>query len=383
MKRLVWPYERPARSDLRSWARALCAHLDRAPTPFDANTQLNQAALVFSHLGVPDVARWVCTSQIEYARHLSQQDRNHLVLALQPTINLGRLALLAGQLEEAVVAFDLAVRMERQEERSLAGLVTVRALDWAIFTEQDPTLAAALANVHVVETAQALLIAGRGAQALSFCEQTVETLPQAPWRGIAEATVASCAQVGDMARGQQEAARVQGRDQHLDLAVSLHLADGYASSGDLPSAERLATGAGHVLATQDWAAYPTDRLPQHLPMLEAALDLTIRLGLDAQSRTLATTLLQVARRAHDQVATVRALRFLACDRPGGPDPQAAAELRQQEATCEYFVVRRASRTSPSSVSPDTLAACQDLVHAVRAATHASSCPDLGLAQPAP
>jgi len=91
---------RVIRLPFEEWVPEICAKLESAGSIEDTWAALNNAALVFVYARQPELARDICTHQLQWA------GQNELPeLAIQPWINLGRLCRRAGHYEAALTHF--------------------------------------------------------------------------------------------------------------------------------------------------------------------------------------------------------------------------------------------------------------------------------------
>lgn len=371
---LLWPYERPARSALAPWATALTGRLASPGSPQETATWLNQAALVFSHLGATEVARWVCHEHIGLFARAASSDRGLIALALQPTINLGRLDVLAGKHASGREHFRLAEHLAARDAVNLAGRCRVQAGDWEYLTAFDSTLEATLTTVYVIDSIQSWLAEGSHRDILSFTERVTARPGPLPWAAISEARVACWVELGDLDRAIAEADQVQDADANLVLAFQLHLSRGLWAAGSRHHAQQLVSRVGTRLAGTDWARSDTAELPRYFPLIETSVRLARDQELEPLAARLACTLLDVAARAGDQVMSLKALRVLGCL---GPSP---AEYRSRatalEMGCDYRLVRQGAGQPPRPIPAGNLRQYRGLAGAVGQVTGASSIPDV-------
>lgn len=95
---------RPACLPLPQRVRALAELADRASKSGDpsiASTVYNQAALIASDTGIPDVARTLCHQHAAAYLDAAPLPARAAIRALEPVINLARLAIRAGQYDDA------------------------------------------------------------------------------------------------------------------------------------------------------------------------------------------------------------------------------------------------------------------------------------------
>lgn len=349
--RLLWPYERVARRPLRPWAAALADRLERQDhvSAWEIGTCLNQAALVATHLGHFALARSMCEAQLAWARRLADDDPGAAVLLLQPWLNVGRLHVLEGRHDAGRRHFAIAVDALRAVPTEVAG----RHFDedtWHAIDAADPDAVRATWNVYVVETVESWLAEERPSAALA-CARSAARFEPSPTVASTEALGACAAEFGDL-DGVQAMAE-GGNDGALSIALAVHLQRALRRAGHADRADVVATRVALVLNQRDWGDIAAVELPRWFPLVTAALDSvrTTRQPLAEElSEELATTLLELARRADDEIVTIRALRARSALRGevrGATDARAADEL---VTASDHASARGAIRLAPVQVA---------------------------------
>ncbi len=376
MTTLLWPYERPARSALAPWATALTAQLATGGPPPQTAKWLNQAALVFSHLGASEAARWVCLAHIDHFARSASSDRRLLALVFQPSINLGRLDVLAGKHASGRERFRLAEQLAAREPVDVAGRCRVRASDWEFLAASDPTLEATLTTVYVIDSVQSWLAEGRHRDIVAFTERVRARPGRVPWPAIHEARVACWVELGDLDRAVAEAGQAQGVDVNLVLAFQLHLSRGLWSAGLRRDAEQLVSRVATRLVYTDWSRVAAGEIPRCFPLVETAVRLLIHQGMQSMAERLACALLYLATRAGDEVMTLTTLRTLSRLQAGPAAEWFASRAAALEAACDYRLVRRDTGQPPRPISAGSMRQYERLAAAVGRATGADGVPDL-------
>jgi hypothetical protein len=376
---LLWPYERPARSALAPWAAALATRLATRGSPPETAKWLNQAALVFSHLGASGVARWVCHEQIDLFGRSALSDRGLLVLALQPSINLGRLDVLAGRRADGREQFRLAEHLRAREAVNLAGRLRVQPGDWEFMIAFDPTIEATLTTVYVIDSVQSWLSESGHREILALTDRVGAWHGPVPWTAIYEARVACLAELGDLDRAIAEAGQVQNADANLVLAFQLHLSHGLWTAGLRRDAEELVSRVGARLVHTDWGRHGTAELPRYFPLIETAVRLARNQQLESLAARLACTLLEVATQAGDEVMTLKALRILCCLQTGPTSSRWESRAAALELASDYRLVRHGTGGPARPVSAENMRQYRGLAAAVGEATGADGIPDLDAA----
>jgi hypothetical protein len=167
MPQLLSDCDRPIRRDLRTWACDITTSLLDAARPAEGIfASLNQAALVFTHLGDLASAEDICRRELEWVAARARHDRSLTGLALQPWVNIGRLRLLQADPELALrhFVFDLA-----QHETHL-GPVTVRRDDWDLLGRIHPGALDALHDACLYDAITALLALEDNGRVFTFLE---------------------------------------------------------------------------------------------------------------------------------------------------------------------------------------------------------------------
>jgi hypothetical protein len=357
---LLLPSDRIARLDLQVWAANLIDRLQVSePDPASLSVVLNNAALVFAHLGRLEQARWVCNAHIGWVRQLAASGDTSPVHALQPWINLGRIELLTGNPAAAQAYFDLVRPMQECRPVQL-GSLTIEPADWPGMLAVEPQLPAVLRSVRLLDGVRCWFVAGDYRGALRWLDRIEREEQVAPPAGLQEARV-----IGHVELGEHEAAvavaRVRSADLYVGIAIRLHLARSGWLHGRPQLAGDLAMSAAKALLTVGWPAIDRTLLPRMFRLLEAAARTARALGRDEAGHRLAETLLDNAVRAGDQVSSHAALRHL-CAITHGADQQHWEAIRENlESASDYLVVRRAAGLPPA---PDR-AVYASLLSAVR------------------
>ncbi|MDX3241729.1 hypothetical protein [Streptomyces sp. ME18-1-4] len=137
--------------------------------PSVASTVYNQAALIASDVGAPDVARTMCHQHAAAYLHAAPLTVTAAIRALEPVVNLARLQMRAGQHDEGrqhlLTLFD-AVSTEspaQVEEIVIPADLTANA-------EERQKIRAWLWRVLLADGARALTAAGRWSEALAHVE---------------------------------------------------------------------------------------------------------------------------------------------------------------------------------------------------------------------
>jgi hypothetical protein len=343
---LLLPSDRIARLDLKIWARSLVDRLRvSVPDPGPLSVVLNNAALVFAHLGRLDQARWVCNAHIGWVGQLAAAGDTSPVHALQPWINLGRIELLTGNATAAHAYFDLVRPM--QERRPLwLGPVRLRPEDWPAMLAVEPQLPTVLRSVRLLDGVRCWFIPGDYRGALHWLDRVEQDEQLAPEAGICEARVISHVELAEHDRA-IAAAGLRQPDSFVGMAIRLHLARSAWLRGRPELAGDYTDEAAGALLGLGWSAIDRPVLPRLFRLLEAATRAARALGRDDLARQLAETLFDNAVRAGDQVSSHTALRQLDAV-ADEPDRQRWAAVRQDlEATSDYLLIRRAAGLVPA------------------------------------
>lgn len=357
---LLLPSDRIARLDLPVWAATLVHRLQVSrPDPASLSMVLNNAGLVFAHLGRFEQARWVCNAHIGWVGRLAASGDTSPVHALQPWINLGRLELLTGNPAAAQAHFDL-VRPMRERRPVRLGPVTLEPADWPAMIAVEPQLATVLCGVRLLDGVRCWFVAGDYRGALDWLDRVERKELLAPQAGIREARVISHVELGEHDKA-VAVARSGGGDPFLGTANQLHLARSAWLHGRPELAGTLTAAAAQALLAVGWPAIERTLLPRMFRLLEAAARTARAVGEEELGRRLADTLFDNAVRAGDQVSSHAALRHL-CAIADGPDRQRWQAVREDlESASDYLLIRRAAGLPPA---PDR-AVYASLIGAVR------------------
>ncbi|MGM0358450.1 hypothetical protein [Streptomyces griseoaurantiacus] len=134
-----------------------------------ASTVYNQAALLASDVGIPDLARALCHRHAAAYLHAAPLPGATAIRALEPLVNLARLRIRAGQAEEARAAFQHL--FEAVSTRSSAEIEGIAIPAELMATSEDrEELRAWLWSVLLADGTRALTAANRWSEALAHVE---------------------------------------------------------------------------------------------------------------------------------------------------------------------------------------------------------------------
>jgi hypothetical protein len=294
--------------------------------------RLNQAALVFTHLGDLASAEDICRRELEWVAARVPQDRSLIALALQPWVNIGRLRLLQGEPELALkhFVFDVA-----QDETHLDP-ITVRRDDWDLLGRIHPGALNALHDACLYDSIAALLALEDNERIFTFLEAHAGTLGDPRLQPLLyEANFLGWT-------------RLSAYDSVLRLELSSNMsfysasvafyykALSYAAMGQHEQALGLTSRLIASLLSPELSSVRPATLIRYLDRLTALAE---KLGRhDQWARGLAKRGLTLSTLHGDQVGQYTFLKYLAD--PRCPD-DLCMELRQLLAACDY-----------SSIGPD-------------------------------
>jgi tetratricopeptide (TPR) repeat protein len=151
----------------------------------------NTMALRCVHYGQPAAAETLCRAQLDWLAVRAPSSVSGARLAIAPWINLGRLASLRGDVDEALRHFRIGPPVGEHPPVATLGPLSVTRQDWIAALAQPPDMTAAVERGAVLETLKALLRSGRYEMALF-----VETSELALAEALAEARVIAFAALG-------------------------------------------------------------------------------------------------------------------------------------------------------------------------------------------
>jgi hypothetical protein len=164
---------RPACLPLPQRVQALSDLADTAAQQNDpsvASTVYNQAALIASDVGLPDIARTICTQHANLHLHTAPLSHEAAVRALEPVVNLARLQLRAGRQDTArqylSTLFDAVTHAQAAQIES----ITIPA-DLVSTDDDRKKVRAWLWTVLLADGTRALTSAGRWNDALDHIQR--------------------------------------------------------------------------------------------------------------------------------------------------------------------------------------------------------------------
>ncbi|MFI1392992.1 hypothetical protein [Streptomyces griseoaurantiacus] len=134
-----------------------------------ASTVYNQAALLASDVGIPDLARTLCHRHAAAYLHAAPLPGATAIRALEPLVNLARLRIRAGQAEEARAAFQhLFEAVSTKSSAEIEGIAI--PVELVATSEDREELRVWLWNVLLADGTRALTAANRWPEALAHVE---------------------------------------------------------------------------------------------------------------------------------------------------------------------------------------------------------------------
>ena len=341
---LLWPYERPPKSPLDGWASCLIAQLDTAPSsPAATNaTVLNQAALIFSHLGHTDVAAAVCHAHIAWVGRFVPSDHRVLAQAIQPWINLGRLDILAGHRSQGRSRLAVAAKLAHHETVELDGC-RITPEDWRCLIGTDPLLRPAVMNAYVVDTVESWLATADYAAAMSFVDDVEKMAETAYRRALVETRFLCQIELSEVDAALDVVASASQLDDDLKLALRCHLLHGLIDAGVDVQAHELLALVTQLLLDRNWDTVPPVRLPQFFRLFAAGAHSAERLGADRRTIALGRKLVALATRAGDQVMRINTLQALSAVDGGATGGRYTDLLAEAIVGCDYAAIRRSTQ----------------------------------------
>jgi len=158
---------RPACTPLTVRVARLCALADQAVRDDDvsaASAVYNQAALLASDCGLPDLARQWCHQHAIAHLHTGHLDGQRARLALEPVVNLARLRIRAGDGASAFELLDALYQALRTRTTTVIDSINVPA-DLTATDADHAQVRRWLWTVHLADGTRALTSAGHWAQA--------------------------------------------------------------------------------------------------------------------------------------------------------------------------------------------------------------------------
>lgn len=347
---LLLAYPGTPRHDIDDWANQLRRALDaRAAWPRDSVEHLarvigstNAIALLEAHRGDLAAATRICDAQLRLVvRHPRSAELAVARHAVNPWLNLGRLASLRGDVAEALGRF--AVFHPRTGPRLRVGELTLgrRALNELLQNEiAFPDFAARL---WVVESLRTLVRARDGAALRAFvADPAARRAAHSAGAGVeailAEAGVARAMMEGDFDTAGRDAEalaqRAGGIPQLVFALRTIESRSACGRRGGAGTTRRLARARPVLQALLDTQSPPlvATALALHAAQIAAAA------GRPRVAWHLADEALQAAARQRDQVLRHAALALLAT-LPGAGAARAQAALLQLRASTGYHLIR--------------------------------------------
>lgn len=350
---LLVPYDRPVRRNLRAWADELAAELGARPPPHEGASLLNNAALVFAHLGRRELARSVSTGHLRWVAALASHEPATLGLALQPWVNLGRLDALDGRHAEARAHFTLFESV-RAEEPVEIGPCRVEGRDWRGIARDDADLTRVLSNVYVIDSLKAWFAETDYSSALDFVARARLRATPTPSVTFHEAEVVCHLGLGDPMRALEVASSWEHVEPYMAAVDGLHLVPALVAVGDRAGA---ADCARQLMRVSEWARSTAEggaRRTALLRFLERHANTLVALDLRDDAIAVTVALLDEAGALGDEVSKHHGLDLLAALLPPGPERRRrVTEKAALETSCDYAVVgaraggRRADVGRPS------------------------------------
>ncbi|MFJ1735502.1 hypothetical protein [Streptomyces sp. NPDC088254] len=163
---------RPACLPLTQRVHALAALADLAAQSGDpgvASTVYNQAALLASDVGMPDLARTLCRQHAAAYLHAVPLPGTTAIRALEPAVNLARLSIRAGRYDDGRERLLTLFNAVSTESPAQVGCIAIPAC-LTESTEDRHVVRAWLWRILLADGTRALTAAGRWSEALSHVE---------------------------------------------------------------------------------------------------------------------------------------------------------------------------------------------------------------------
>ncbi|MBQ0897426.1 hypothetical protein KBX37_30915 [Micromonospora sp. U56] len=178
---LLSHYPRIPRIPLEEWAAGSLAliagsfddELSARLTQFSA---INNAALIFTYLDDPKLAKKLCEMELAWLASKSMDaaaagsSSQLLHLAIDPWVNQGRLLALARSTSEALDCFGRVFSLTQGEDVWL-GSCSITSFEWKEIERLHPGLRSTAYSVYIIESLKALSMAGDSAGVLAFLDR--------------------------------------------------------------------------------------------------------------------------------------------------------------------------------------------------------------------
>jgi hypothetical protein len=362
------PYERPARIGLREWATRIADRIEPDGDPVAVTGALNNAALIFSHLGRTDVARWACTSQLEWLARRAERHPPALALAFQPYINIGRLESFTGAGAKARERF---ARMRAYADASPVDLgpCTVEAEQWATILAADPQLPTVLSSAVVIDALKSWFVERRYAAAARYLSDIRPEQLRLPPVTVHEGMVICLVELGRHEDALTEASSWRHADTYMPAVTALHVLPSVVALGAAGAARTQARAITELATGDRWAWLPR---PARLRFLERLGEVLRALALHEERRRVLRAAYDMAREISDQVSMYGALALLEEVTAGEERRRLRQDRSALAATCHYHVVRRAAGTSSPPLENAAYVRLAERIAALDGATPAPS-----------
>ncbi|MEU6866676.1 hypothetical protein ABZ924_26015 [Streptomyces sp. NPDC046876] len=275
--------ERQLRTPLDVWAGDLSSGLESIGRDGwnrshvkSAAAHMNLAALVLANAGDLGSAERLCRTQLAWLARLASESGDVSVLgsAVQPWINLGRLRVLTGRIEESLPHFRLAEHV-RDREPARLGPCRIHAEMWQPLVAAEPDLPEVLWNVFVLDQLKAHLRSGDPDRILSSTVALREAAPPETYQYIVEGEIIALLRSGRAEDALQSVARAGPATTSGEIAFLLHRIAAATSLRRSEDARRLATGLAAFVTQSD---VPSDEPATFLRQLKQLAYLLERLG---------------------------------------------------------------------------------------------------------
>ncbi|TWF89924.1 hypothetical protein [Streptomyces capillispiralis] len=251
--------ERQLRTPLDVWAGNLSSSLESISRDGwsqsrvrSAAAHMNLAALVVANAGDLPSAERLCRTQLTWLAQVASESGDVSVLgsAVQPWVNLGRLHVLTGSIEESLPHFRLAEHLRDRKPVRL-GPCRIQADMWQPLVAAEPDLPDVLWNVFVLDQLKAHLRTGDPARALSAAVTLREAAPAGTYRYIVEGEIIALLRSSRAEDALQLVAQAGPATTSDEIAFLLHQIAAATSLRRSEDARRLATGLSAFVTQSD------------------------------------------------------------------------------------------------------------------------------------
>lgn len=357
-RHVLAPHEQTVRLPLDVWAAEILSILESASDDPIGQTTFcaNNASLVLAYAGDRDRSKAICEAQLAWVARLGESAPDRYVHAVQPWVNLGRLALLAGATDRAIEHFRATDPRLGHSGAQRFGSLAVPDGAW----EREGVGFAERVSLHAVDVLRAMLqTAGTDpASVVAFATRFAADLAAHPTPGPRAAAAADV-----LAEGHVVGLLLGGDADRAALLALAHAREREALSAsrlafDVRQVECLLAGehpdtATSVLASLTATIADLDRAPRRSDVdslfvafaARRSSELACLLGDGERALALAKTTLARARALRDEVLTIETLDWLG--RLGDADALSLA-ARARANTLYHRFRATTPRTSPPS-----------------------------------